>query len=429
MDIVNEQQGARLLVKITGRIDGFWSDHLTRQLEALVRSGQHDLLLDLSAVDFISSAGVRVLVAAHRQLKAVEGRFGLTRPSAPVRTVLEMIGLKELFSLDVALPAAPVPAATAPAVAESPKLADAEAQHLVGEFSRGATQFEEYRLAGSTMSARLQGTPGRLLDGRFAASDCAAIALPAGTVALGLGAFGTGFEACRDFFGEFIAVDGAAACQPGNGAMSCDYLLAQGQYIPEVQSLYSITCSGPFSRLLRFDADDHQTPTTLAALAREALNASGGSVACLVIVAESAGLIGAGLRRSPLSGSTEDTLFAFPGVRDRLSFSTERLDAGSTVVAAGIVADLDHTPEALKPFVRSLGAGTGLLGHVHASSFRYRPLPKGLIEIGQVIRPLFEGESARGVMHLLCDDRDPQRVEDSAFIRGACWTASLNIER
>jgi hypothetical protein len=279
------------------------------------------------------------------------------------------------------------------------------------------------------MSARLQGTPGRLLDGRFAASDCAAIALPTDTVALGLGAFGTDFEACRDFFGEFIAVDGAAACQPGNGAMSCDYLLAQGQYIPEVQSLYSITCSGPFSRLLRFDADDHQTPTPLAALAREALNASGGSVACLVIVAESAGLIGAGLRRSPLSGSTDDTLFAFPGVRDRLSFSTERLDAGSTVVAAGIVADLDHTPEALKPFVRSLGSGTGLLGHVHASSFRYRPLPKGLIEIGQVIRPLFEGESARGVMHLLCDDRDPQRVEDSAFIRGACWTAPLNIER
>ena len=66
---------------------------------------------------------------------------------------------------------------------------------------------------------------------------------------------------------------------------------------------------------------------------------------------------------------------------------------------------------------------------MHASSFRYRPLPKGLIEIGQVIRPLFEGESARGVMHLLCDDRDPQRVEDSAFIRGACWTAPLNIER
>ena len=68
------------------------------------------------------------------------------------------------------------------------------------------------------------------------------------------------------------------------------------------------------------------------------------------------------------------------------------------------------------------------LGHLHAAPFKYRPLQKGLIELEKTVRPLFEGESAQGIVHLLADDRDPGNIEQSKLVRGACWFAPLHLE-
>ena len=71
MDIRTEHQDSRTLLSLTGRLDGQWSDHLDRHVSELVRAGRHRLALDLSTVDFLSSAGIRALVSAQRQLSAV----------------------------------------------------------------------------------------------------------------------------------------------------------------------------------------------------------------------------------------------------------------------------------------------------------------------------------------------------------------------
>jgi hypothetical protein len=97
------------------------------------------------------------------------------------------------------------------------------------------------------------------------------------------------------------------------------------------------------------------------------------------------------------------------------------------VIAAGVVTDATRSPEALQPFVRALGVAGSPNGHVHAAPFRFKPLPQGLIDLQRTIKPFFDGESAQGVLHLLCDDRDADKPEESRFLRGACWIAPLTL--
>jgi len=63
MEITVEAAGDVTRLKVKGRLDGYWADHLANALEAEIRRGSHDLLLDLSEVVFLSSAGIGMLVS------------------------------------------------------------------------------------------------------------------------------------------------------------------------------------------------------------------------------------------------------------------------------------------------------------------------------------------------------------------------------
>jgi anti-anti-sigma factor len=70
MEIVTQQLGDALEVKVKGRLDNYWTEHLRRNLEEVIREGAHGIRLNLSEISFLSSAGVGLLVAFHTQLRA-----------------------------------------------------------------------------------------------------------------------------------------------------------------------------------------------------------------------------------------------------------------------------------------------------------------------------------------------------------------------
>ena len=410
MDITSEQLGERTIVRLAGRLDGRWADHLSRELDSRLRLGQHHITLDMAATVFLSSVGIRVLMNFHKKFKALDGSFAIQNPSPQVGDILRLAGLLKFFT----------PAETAPS-------APARAANLSRQHASATTRFEVFDLGGGGMVCRTQGDPTRLDGCQFTADDCQRLSLPSSTLALGLGALGGSFDECRKDFGEFMALGGSAVCLPGNGSTQCDFLVAEGGYVPEIQSLYSLACDGPFGQLVRFECIDAQQPTGLTELTQAALALVDAPAACIAIAAESGGMIGAALRRSPATGAQANAPWGFPAMRQWLSFSTERLDAGSMVIAAGVVAHEARCPAALSPFLRATGLAGSPLSHVHAVPFRYKPLPEGLIELQRAIKPFIDSESAQTVLHLLCDDRDAQAPEESRFIRGALWVAPLNF--
>jgi len=408
MEIVTQQLGDALEVKVSGRLDNYWTEHLRRNLEEVIRAGAHGILLNLAEISFLSSAGVGLLVKFHTQLKGIGGSFIITHPSDRVKQVLDLCRLSPILlaqKVPVVLP-----------------LHKTE----VRCFSTPDASFEVIECApNQSLICERIGDPGLLKGCRFSPEDCRTVTYPPATFGLGLGAFGEGFEDAQTRFGEFLAVGGSAAYLPTDGTNVPDFMVSSGELVPEMNVLYGLRCEGGFTDLIRFDTADAEGPISLSGLVRTALEISGAPLIGMVMVAESAGLVGAALRRSPASAAgVHDAPFKYPEVRSWLSFSTERLYSRSLALVSGIGASSECTP--LTPMLRPLGAKALPIGHFHAAAFSYRPLKKGNIDLNATVTTLFETETLQGVLHLLSDTREAAGPQQSEFVRGACWISTAS---
>ncbi len=408
MEIVTQQLGDVLEVKVRGRLDNYWTEHLRRNLEEIVRGGAHGIQLNLSEIAFLSSAGVGLLVKFHTQLKSIGGSFVITSPSPRVKQVLDLCRLSTILISDRTV-AAPV-----------------VHQAEVRRFSSPVASFEVLECAGEkALICHLIGDPGLLEGCRFGPEDCRTVAFPAATFGLGLGAFGDGFEDSQARFGEFLAVGGSAAYLPTDGTNVPDFMVSSGELVPEMNVLYGLRCEGGFTHVLRFEATSVDSPISLTELVRTALEISGAPAIGMVMVVESAGLVGASLRRSPAAAAgLNGAPFKYPEIRSWLSFSTERLYSRSLALISGVAAASECAP--LAPVLRPVGGEAWPQGHFHAAAFSYRPLKKGSVDLNATVTTIFETETLQGVLHLLTDDREAAGPQQSEFVRGACWIGAAS---
>src|SRR5260221_899836 len=117
MEITHEVNGATLDMRVSGRLDGYWADHLNRALSDVVGDGRHRIRLDCSALSFISSAGIAVLLRFRKELARIDGSFYVVNPSKAVATVLQLTRVSDLL-LE---PAAAPDTAAAPGAAARPE--------------------------------------------------------------------------------------------------------------------------------------------------------------------------------------------------------------------------------------------------------------------------------------------------------------------
>lgn len=87
------------LVTVSGRVDSSNAGDLDKALKDLVATNRHNLVLQLSHVSYMSSAGLRSIVAALRECKKNGGDVRLATPSERVSEVLSLAGLDSLFQV------------------------------------------------------------------------------------------------------------------------------------------------------------------------------------------------------------------------------------------------------------------------------------------------------------------------------------------
>ncbi len=87
-------------VALTGEVDPHTAPLLEQELGALVEGGATAIRIDGTALTFIDSSGLRVLVDAHRRLGATRESLLLVGVSPTLRRLLEVTGLDEHFSVE-----------------------------------------------------------------------------------------------------------------------------------------------------------------------------------------------------------------------------------------------------------------------------------------------------------------------------------------
>ena len=96
MTINVERDFELVTLEITGRLDTTTAPNLESVINEL-SDDTKELIFDMSGVEYISSAGIRVLLGAYKKMTTSEGMVRIEKANEMVREVFEMTGLSEML--------------------------------------------------------------------------------------------------------------------------------------------------------------------------------------------------------------------------------------------------------------------------------------------------------------------------------------------
>ena len=99
LTISSARLGDFLVVSLVGRVDASNSKILEQQSFELINNGETQIVFDLSAVDYVSSAALRVFLLTAKQMGKVKGTVRLCGLSASLRDVFDISGFSKLFMI------------------------------------------------------------------------------------------------------------------------------------------------------------------------------------------------------------------------------------------------------------------------------------------------------------------------------------------
>ena len=99
METTVEQRGSAVVVHIAGSVDGLTAEPLQQVLTRELEAGHNRLVADFSAVDYTSSAGLRVLLGTVKRARSGGGDLRLAGANPDVHKVLDLSGFSGILKL------------------------------------------------------------------------------------------------------------------------------------------------------------------------------------------------------------------------------------------------------------------------------------------------------------------------------------------
>ena len=408
MNIATTQEGPTAVVRLTGRLDGEGALQIAETLDRLLREGRRSVVLDMSAVSYLSSPGTQALHRAHQEYASARGELHVISPSREAADALALADLLPKLLLSGPL--------------DLPPDATRDDWRIPAALATRGTYEVSTRDPSGELTCRVHGGLDTSVRTWIDSSDYRSFEFPETAFGLGIGALTSAREQAAVRLGEIVAAAGAVAHLPTSGAEVPDFDVGLGGHAPQAQLVSGLACEGNFSLLKRFSTPAESEPIPLSELARVALEGVSTETVGVVMVAETTGLVGAWLRRSP--GVVLFSMYLdVQGIREWLGTTPQPAHPGTTALVVGVVS---RRPDPLlAPHLRPIAPGTDLLGHFHAVAFSYRPVPQRTMVLRALVTRLFARQRVRGVLHLFGDDRGAAGAGESGFRRGLCWTAPI----
>lgn len=99
MEIITRKENNTVVVSVKGRIDAVTAPGFEKDLSVFLGDDGVTLILNFSGLEYISSAGLRTILATAKQLKAKNGRMVFAALQGPVRDVFKISGFGSIFKI------------------------------------------------------------------------------------------------------------------------------------------------------------------------------------------------------------------------------------------------------------------------------------------------------------------------------------------
>jgi len=99
MEIIEEKQSGINIFKLNGRLDSNTSQGFEQKLFEAISDGSKNMVVDFKDLDYISSAGLRVILKATKAIKREDGRIMLCSMQDYVKEVFEIAGFDSFLPI------------------------------------------------------------------------------------------------------------------------------------------------------------------------------------------------------------------------------------------------------------------------------------------------------------------------------------------
>lgn len=94
-----ELEGDVLVVEVEGRVDAVTTPQIEKILQGYLSGGQKKLLIDMQHVDYLSSAGMRLLLSLAKKLQSLQGKLVICSIAENVLEVIKMAGFHLILTI------------------------------------------------------------------------------------------------------------------------------------------------------------------------------------------------------------------------------------------------------------------------------------------------------------------------------------------
>ncbi|WP_051327953.1 STAS domain-containing protein [Desulfatirhabdium butyrativorans] len=377
--------GKRLSAR--GRIDALSSPEIQAALMALIMEGTRTVLIDLSGVNYISSAGLRLFISIQKQMQNVGGEILLTGLLPQVLDVFKMSGFDRFLTILSGMD-------------EIDRRTKGTGDDVITPCHIQCNGFQMSFIENPVASGELfvVGSSAKLENAGYTEQDMIPFPISELWCGCGLAALGDSFEECSSLFGEAMAIHGNFFYYPAARHSSVDFLL-NTHANPDVTGkfLHGFSFRGESRFFLYFQAETDTAD--LADLMHGFLELANTDLIGVNLLAESCGIWGMHLKKPPIAGRDsvpEESIFSCRLFPEWFHFSVEPAFTESIVAATGIAA---RDMATLSPnFGELFSDGQGF--HLHGGIFDKIPIKHNPADFRSELNRVFAELNVHKIQHL-----------------------------
>ncbi len=99
MTIAKTVEESTVNLTLSGRLDTVTAPQLSSEIEAILKSGSYNLVFDFEKLEYISSAGLRIMLAAQKSINGIGTKMEIRNMSETVKEVFDMTGFSGILTI------------------------------------------------------------------------------------------------------------------------------------------------------------------------------------------------------------------------------------------------------------------------------------------------------------------------------------------